>query len=59
MRKMEIETIVRILQKNGNCNVSAETLKTYSKTRIEKECGFEITIKESRNCETNFILEKK
>ena len=56
---MTLESLVRILKLNGNCNVSAETLKKYGKTRIEKECGFKITVKESRNCETNYILEKK
>jgi len=59
MMTMTLESLVRILKLNGNCNVSAETLKKYGKTRIEKECGFKITVKESRNCETNYILEKK
>lgn len=56
---MQMETIVRLLKLHGNCNVSAETLKANSKTNIEKECGFEITVKASVNDSNNYILEKK
>ena len=56
---MQMETIVRLLKLYGNCNVSAETLKANSKTKIEQECGFEITVKSSQNDNTNYILERK